>query len=356
MSKLTRFFHRVFGSGANSTQMAVFGSYKNGATQMTTDASTVASLANWLVGLPSGVVGKNAPIIEEVNGALFHTSRQVAYLLQQGIAEYNSETEYYTDSYVTANNLVYRSIRDNHIGYPVTSLTTWKIFPDSSLPSYATTTAYTTVRPLEEGAKFYNSTTKRFMSYLNSLWNYDDENTIIPSYATTTAFTTARGGPVEGNKFYDTTLLAMRYYLGGAWIDRFTQISNNPTSLITSTSVLDVPNSNITLTHGRWKIHYEIEYTFEASTTANSYVLLYITLCKADNTVLSTRYSTYKTSTTVANLNSITAGYMTSDFTVSIPYSTTQEYKIRAEKAIVAGSVSAYVANYDSIIVAERII
>ncbi len=126
MAKLTRFYHRIFGSTSTTTQMAAFGSYKNSAVQMTTDASTVASLPNWLVGMAEGVVNRNAPIIEELNGVLHHSSRQIAYLLQAGVAEYDPSTTYYTSSYCQNSGVLYKSLIDDNIGYPVTSATTWK--------------------------------------------------------------------------------------------------------------------------------------------------------------------------------------------------------------------------------------
>ena len=176
MAKLTRFYHRIFGSTSTTTQMAAFGSYKNSAVQMTTDASTVASLPNWLVGMSEGVVNRNAPIIEELNGVLHHSSRQIAYLLQQGVAEYDPSTTYYTDSFVVHDSLIYQSIIDDNIGYdPTTSATTWQIYPKAQFPSYATTTAFTTARGAAvEGSSFYDSTLKKVKNYLNSSWVISD--------------------------------------------------------------------------------------------------------------------------------------------------------------------------------------
>ena len=106
--------------------MAAFGSYKNNSIISTTDPAVVASLPNWLTGMAEGVVGRNAPIIEELNGVLFHMSRQIAYLMQEGIAEYDDETTYFINSYCKSAGVVYKSLSDDNINNdPATSPLAW---------------------------------------------------------------------------------------------------------------------------------------------------------------------------------------------------------------------------------------
>ena len=106
--------------------MAAFGSYKNNSIISTTDPAVVASLPNWLTGMAEGVVGRNAPIIEELNGVLFHMSRQIAYLMQEGIAEYDDETTYFINSYCKSAGVVYKSLSDNNLNNdPATSPLAW---------------------------------------------------------------------------------------------------------------------------------------------------------------------------------------------------------------------------------------
>ena len=255
MSKITRIYHRIFGSTSTTTQMAAFGSYKNSAVQMTTDASTVASLPNWLVGMAEGVVNRNAPIIEELNGVLHHSSRQIAYLLQSGVAEYDASTTYYTDGFVVHDSLLYQSIRDNHVGYdPTTSATTWQIYPKSQYPSYATTTSFTTARGAAvEGSKFYDSTLKIARAYLNGIWRDMQLSKGNESYATTTAFVAANGAAIEGSEFYDTTLKSKQIYRDGAWrkgINPTLQIFTNPSGTQTYITPAGVTSIKIRMVGG----------------------------------------------------------------------------------------------------------
>lgn len=99
MPKLTRQTQRVFGSTATSSQVAVFGSLAAGSPQFAAGSPTlIQSLSNWLSGWPGAVLGLNSPAIEDLQAYCYVESYQVAYLLQQGIAEYDGSTTYFQNS------------------------------------------------------------------------------------------------------------------------------------------------------------------------------------------------------------------------------------------------------------------
>ena len=116
MAKLTRILHKIFGASATSDQMSVYGSYKNGSTTPSLDPAVISGQANWLQGMTGGVIGRNSPLIEEMNGLFFHTGRQLGYLFQQGIPEYDPNETYYIGSYCTLAGRLYKCTVDNTTG------------------------------------------------------------------------------------------------------------------------------------------------------------------------------------------------------------------------------------------------
>lgn len=135
MAKLTRFLQKQFASAAGLNQIGKFGSLAAGTPQYTTDADEVQDLSNFLGGWYDAIVGNNAPAIQDMNGLFFLAFRQLAYLFQAGIAEYNSETTYYIGSVVsTSSGTYYQSIADDNLNNAVTDTTKWRMWlqPDSS--------------------------------------------------------------------------------------------------------------------------------------------------------------------------------------------------------------------------------
>lgn len=128
MAKITRVVQKIFGSNAGVDQRAVFGSLAAGAPAFSTDPATIQSLSNYLGGWFTAVIGGNAPAIEDMNALQFLKSRQLAYLFQQGIAEWNSETSYYIGSMVNDAGKIYVSKTDDNLNNAVSDTTNWKLF------------------------------------------------------------------------------------------------------------------------------------------------------------------------------------------------------------------------------------
>lgn len=128
MSKLTRFFHKIFGINADfNYQMGKFGSFKNGSPTYAANLSDIQSLPNFEEGLYGAVVGNGAPFIQDINGALHHSSRQIGYLLQQGIPEWDSQTTYYINGFCSYSGIIYKSLTDSNINQtPSNSSAYWE--------------------------------------------------------------------------------------------------------------------------------------------------------------------------------------------------------------------------------------
>lgn len=130
MSKLTRYAAKVFGSTASANQIAEYGSLA-AATPARYSGSTITpaivqSLSNYLTGWFGAVIGGASPAIEDLNALDYLWSYQIAYLMQEGIAEYDASTNYFIGSIVQSGGLLYMSSIDNNVGNtPASNLSDW---------------------------------------------------------------------------------------------------------------------------------------------------------------------------------------------------------------------------------------
>lgn len=125
MAKITRVLQKLFGSTASADQIGQFGSLAAGTPVTTTDPATMQSLSNWLEGWFGAVLGGNSPAIEDMNAVCFVFARQLAYIFQNGIPEWETNTTYYIGSVVASGLNTYTSIVDDNLGNLVTDTTKW---------------------------------------------------------------------------------------------------------------------------------------------------------------------------------------------------------------------------------------
>lgn len=126
MAKLDRIYQRIFGSTAGASEIGKFGSLAAGTPLTTTDPAVAMSLSNWLDGWFSAIVGSNSPAIEDMNAVCFVLARQLAYLFQAGVAEWDTTTVYYIGSMVNANGGIYVSLTDTNTGNAVSDTANWR--------------------------------------------------------------------------------------------------------------------------------------------------------------------------------------------------------------------------------------
>lgn len=144
-AKVTRAIQKLFGSTGPTNQFGKFGSLAAAAPATSKDPAQIQSLSNYLQGWFGAVVGNNSPAIEDMNSLCYLFSYQLAYLLQQGIPEYDVAQEYFIGSYVTYNSKLYYSIQDNNINHLPTDASWWLEPPP--LLSTETVTGDTTMIP-----------------------------------------------------------------------------------------------------------------------------------------------------------------------------------------------------------------
>lgn len=124
--KITRVNQKIFASSAASTELGKFGSLAAGNPETTADPSEIQSLQNFLDGWFSAVIGNNSPAIEDMNSLFYLSFRQIAYILQQGIAEWNAETEYHEGSWASdSNGNLYFSKINNNLNNILTDENSW---------------------------------------------------------------------------------------------------------------------------------------------------------------------------------------------------------------------------------------
>lgn len=122
MSKLTRYTQTIFASSAGANQIAEFGSAAAAGfpgTPASYDGTTITptivqTLSNYLQGWYGAVDGQYNPAIEDTNAIDWLYSRQLTYLFQAGIPEYDTGTIYYKGSLCSSNGIVYVSLTDDN--------------------------------------------------------------------------------------------------------------------------------------------------------------------------------------------------------------------------------------------------
>ncbi len=134
MAKIVRATQKIFGSTAGSNQIAEFGSlaaggFTGGSTYdgTTITAAIVQTLSNYLEGWFAAVDGEFNPAIEDVNAIDWLFSRQLAYLMQAGVQEWDSATTYYIGS-IASDGLgnLYYSLIDSNLNHALSVTTDWR--------------------------------------------------------------------------------------------------------------------------------------------------------------------------------------------------------------------------------------
>jgi hypothetical protein len=126
MAKIVRAKQKIFGDDVVAQdQHCVFGSLKAGSVAYSKDPATIQSLAAWGTGWKGATVNNQAPVLQDENALHYLITRQIAYILQAGIAEYDSTTEYHTSSFCQVAGVIYRSIQDTNVNHAVTDNAWW---------------------------------------------------------------------------------------------------------------------------------------------------------------------------------------------------------------------------------------
>lgn len=129
MAKITRATQKIFGDDVVAQdQHCVFGSLKAGSVAYSKDPATIQSLAAWGIGWKGATVNNQAPVLQDENALHYLITRQIAYLMQAGIPEYDAGTTYYTGSFCQVAGTIYKSLQDNNLNNAVSNGSWWSEF------------------------------------------------------------------------------------------------------------------------------------------------------------------------------------------------------------------------------------
>jgi len=131
MPKIERKTQKIFAKDGG--QNGQFGSAQALSPNTSDDLDVLQSLAAYLQGWQDATIsGDKRPPLEEENALHYIETSQIAYLLQEGIAEYDAGTKYYENSIVKETGTVklYKSLTDNNEGNPLTDVVNWKLLID----------------------------------------------------------------------------------------------------------------------------------------------------------------------------------------------------------------------------------
>ena len=124
MAKITRTTGKLFGANASPADNATtqgpeigqFGSALAGTYYGTADVTAIQSLPAWSQGFIGAVTPTNQyPPLPEMTGFGKVLSHDICYLLQQGIAEWDAGTTYYTNSFCAKDGSIYISNTNSNI-------------------------------------------------------------------------------------------------------------------------------------------------------------------------------------------------------------------------------------------------
>lgn len=140
MAKITRKTQKIFAGGAIASPTGViaqFGSLAATAPQYSSDPDVIQALAaftaGWTAALINAPDGNASPAMQDDNAIKYLVTRQLAYLFQDGMAEWDAGTTYFTDSFVKSGGAIFISKTDNNLGNAVTDTNNWKTLASTLL-------------------------------------------------------------------------------------------------------------------------------------------------------------------------------------------------------------------------------
>lgn len=130
MAKLGRYTQKVFATNAGANQLAEIGSYATASpvaySGATVNPDLVQALSNFTTGWNAIVAGGNSPAIEDMNALCYLFAFQIAYLMQEGVAEWDPGTTYYIGSIAQdGNGNLYVSKIDDNLNNALSNQGAW---------------------------------------------------------------------------------------------------------------------------------------------------------------------------------------------------------------------------------------
>ena len=117
MAKIIRKTQYLFAENSPPNSVSAFGSIEAGSPNYSLDPAILQNEPEWGQGWTSTQYeGVRAPYFFDRNAVDLVAFYQLAYILQEGIAEWDAGTTYYTNSMVQYGGNIYKSLQDNNLG------------------------------------------------------------------------------------------------------------------------------------------------------------------------------------------------------------------------------------------------
>jgi hypothetical protein len=109
-----------------SAYIAQWGSMKAGSKASSTDMETIQALAAWASGFAGAQMSAGPLPLEDMDAFFYVLTKQLAYLFQAGVSEWNDDVAYYIGSYVNnGTDSVFMSASDTNSNVALTDGTKW---------------------------------------------------------------------------------------------------------------------------------------------------------------------------------------------------------------------------------------
>jgi len=140
MAKITRKFQRVFcGDVPANNVVAQFGSLKAGSPTYSSDPAVIQQLAAWGAGWTGATVTNSAPALQDMNSLFYVLSRQLGYVMQTGVPEYDPTTIYFIGSLASnSSGAIFKCLDDEISGVALSDTTKWVLFASNKQVSVST--------------------------------------------------------------------------------------------------------------------------------------------------------------------------------------------------------------------------
>lgn len=113
-TKLTRYTQKIFAGDSGAQELAAFATMQTGSPVYTDNIETLQN-SNYEKGWTQAVVMGFAPFLEEFNAVQYAFSYQLAYLLQNGVAEWSASENYFINSWCQYGGELYQSQSANNL-------------------------------------------------------------------------------------------------------------------------------------------------------------------------------------------------------------------------------------------------
>ena len=140
---LDRKYQKIFGGSLTPTgNISVYGTKKEGNVSYSDNLDVIQS-NNWLLGMIGGTSQDKAPYLQDLNGIFYTITKQLAYIFQAGIPEWESQTEYFANkSFVSYGGDIYVATQNNTNEQPSANSSYWQTLKSFYIGTYTNTKTY----------------------------------------------------------------------------------------------------------------------------------------------------------------------------------------------------------------------